>query len=179
MRFLLLLCLTIGPLLAQDVKLPPSLDRLEAKASEVVNITLDGDTLRLAAKFFSSDNPNDAKLKNLVAGLKGVYVRSFEFDKEGEYSPGDVDAIRSQVRGSGWSRLLGVLSKKGGETCEIYMKVEGDRAAGLVILAAEPKELTVVNIVGAVNLDDLSRIGGHFGIPQVDVRPGEKKPGKE
>ena len=55
MRFLLLLCLTIGPLLAQDVKLPASLDKLEARASEVVNITLDGDTLRLAARFFSSE----------------------------------------------------------------------------------------------------------------------------
>ena len=179
MRFLLLLCLTIGPLLAQDVRLPASLDRLEAKASEVVNITLDGDTLRLAGKFLSGDNPNDARVKNFVAGLKGIYVRSFEFSKEGEYSPDELDAIRSQVRGPGWSRLVGVLSKKDNQTCEIYMKVEGDRASGLVILAAEPKELTVVNIVGAVNLEDLSRMGGHFGIPQVDVRPGEKKAGKE
>jgi hypothetical protein len=179
MRFLLLLCLTIGPLLAQDLKLPASLNKLEAKASEVVNITLDGDTLRLAGKFLSGGKPDDVRVKNFLAGLKGIYVRSFEFNKEGEYSPDELDAIRSQVRGPGWSRLLGVLSKKDNETCEIYMKVEGDRAAGLVILAAEPKELTVVNIVGAVNLEDLSRMGGHFGIPQVEVQREDKKAGKE
>lgn len=179
MRFVLLLCLTMGPMLAQDVKLPASIDRLAAKASEVVDITLDGDLLHQAASFLSGADRDEAKIKNLVNGLRGVYVRSFEFEKEGEYSPAELDGIRSQLRGPGWSRVLGVIRKKGGENCEIYIKLEGGRAGGLVILAAEPKELTVVNIVGSVNLDNLSELGGHFGIPQVEVPHDAKKAGKD
>jgi len=45
---------------------------------------------------------------------------------------------------------------------------------GLVILSAEPKELTVVNIVGPINLDQLSDLGGHLGIPPVQM----EKPAK-
>jgi hypothetical protein len=179
MRFVLLLFLSMGPMLAQDVKLPASIDKLAAKASEVVDVTLDGDTLRLASKFLSGKNPDEVKVKNLVSGLKGIYVRSFEFDKEGEYSPDELDAIRSQLRGPGWSRLVGVISKKGHENCEVFIKVEGDKAGGLVILAAEPKELTVVNIVGSINLDDLSELGGHFGIPEVEMPRDRKKAGKD
>jgi hypothetical protein len=163
-------------MLAQDVKLPPSIEKLSAKASEVVDITLDNDMLRLASRFFSGKDPDEAKIKTLVGGLKGIYVRSFEFEKEGEYSPGDLDAIRSQLRGPGWSRMVGVISKKGGGNCEIYMKLEGDRAGGIVILAAEPKELTVVNIVGNIDLNELSELGGHFGVPQIEV---PKKAGKD
>jgi hypothetical protein len=39
----------------------------------------------------------------------------------------------------------------------------------LAIIATEPKQLTLVNIVGAIDLDTLSELGGHMGIPDVDV----------
>ncbi len=173
MRYALLFILVIGPLLAQDVKMPASIEKLAGRATEVVDVSLDGQLLKLAGRFLSTNDPDEAKVKNLVNGLKGVYVRSFEFEKEGEYSMADVEEIRHQLRGPGWSRMLGVTSKKSGDNAEIYMKLENDRVGGLVILCAEPKELTIVNIIGNISLDDLSSLGGHFGIPDVDVH---KKP---
>jgi hypothetical protein len=176
MKYALVLLFAIGPLLAQDVKLPPGIEKLAAKASEVVDVSLDGAMLRLAGRFLSSNDPDEAKAKNIVNGLKGIYVKSFEFEKEGEYSLSDLEEIRRQLRAPGWSRMVGVISKKGGENTEIYMRLDNDRIGGLVILAAEPKELTVVNIVGNISLDDLSSLGGHFGIPDVEVRKDHKKP---
>ena len=44
----------------------------------------------------------------------------------------------------------------------------------LWIIAAQPKELTVVNIVGSIDLDQLSKLGGQFGIPKIDVEPEKK-----
>lgn len=177
MKYILLLLFTIGPLAAQDVKLPASLDHLAAKAAEVVDVTLDGKMLEFAGKFLSSKDPDEAKAKGLLAGLKGIYVKSFEFEKEGEYSPADVEAIRSQLRAPAWSRIVGVVSKRGGENAEIFLKTgEGDHIGGLVILAAEPKELTVVSIVGQISLDDLSDLGGRFGVPELEVPHGAKKP---
>lgn len=179
MKNALLLLLAALPVAAQDVKIPPSLEKLAAKAAEVVDVTLDGPMLQVAGKFLSGKDPNEAKVKNLISGLKGIYVKSFEFDKEGEYTPADVEALRSQVRGPGWSRMVGVVSRKSGENAEIFMKLDGNKVGGLVILSAEPKELTVVNIVGDIDMDQLSELGGHFGVPQVDVHHDKKPAAKD
>ncbi len=176
MKYALVVFFAIGPLLAQDVKLPSGIDKLAAKATEVVDVSLDGPLLRLAGRFLSNNDPDEAKVKNIVNGLKGIYVKSFEFEKEGEYSPSELDEIRRQLRGPGWSRMVGVISKKGGDNAEIYMKLDDDHIGGLVILAAEPKQLTVVNIVGNISLDDLSALGGHFGVPDIDTGKDHKKP---
>ncbi len=178
MRALIVLLMLGLPGFGQDIKLPQSLDRLASKASETVDVTLDGSLLQLAGKFLSGAKADEAKVKNLITGLKGIYVKSFEFDKEGAYTPADVEAIRSQLRAPGWSRIVGVVSRRDGENAEIYVKPKGDRIGGLVILAAEPKELSIVNIVGTIDLDQLSDLGGQFGIPRMDVQRN-KKPAKD
>lgn len=177
MRAWAILLLLSLPVLAQDIKLPASLDKLASKAAESVEVTLDGALLQLAGKFLSSDKPDEAKVKHMISGLKGIYVRSFEFEKEGEYSPADVEAIRSQLRAPGWSRIVGVVSKGDHDNAEVFLKAEGDRVGGLVILAIEPKELTVVNIVGSIDLSQLSDLGGRFGIPKIELE--KKKPAKD
>lgn len=166
---LFLLALAPLPLLAQDIKMPADLDRLAAKAVETADVTLDGKLLQLAAKFLSSDKPDEARVKNLIGGLKGIYVRSFEFDKEGQYSPSDVESIRGQLHAPAWARIVGVVDRRSGENAEVYLKSDGDKVAGIVIVAAQPKELTIVNIVGSIDLDQLSDLGGQFGIPNVKL----------
>ena len=81
--------LTIGFLIcvtahgqALDLK---NLDKLSDKAKDVTDISLDGSLLKFAAKFLSNDDPDQAKVKKLVAELKGIYVRTYDFEKEGDY----------------------------------------------------------------------------------------------
>jgi len=154
------------PLWAQDVKIPMNLDKLAEHATETVDVTLDSSMLQLASRFLSKDDPDQMHVKQLVSKLKGVYVRSFEFDKDGQYSKGDVEAIRSQLKAPAWTRIVGVKSTKG-ETSEIYLKKNGDQVAGLVLINAEPKELTIVHIDGAIDPEELSELGGHMGIPKL------------
>jgi Domain of unknown function (DUF4252) len=152
----------------------PSLDKLAQKATESVDVTLDAPMLRLASAFLSSDDPDQARVKKLVAKLKGVYVRSFEFDREGQYSAADVEAVRSGLKGPGWARIVGVKSLKG-ENTEVYMKKDGDQVGGVVVIDAEPKELTVVDIDGPIDPEELSELGGHMGIPKLGKKAkGEK-----
>ena len=158
----------------QDVKIPANVERLAAKAVETVNVTVDGALLQLAGKFLSSTDPDQKKIKTLIGNLKGIYVRSFEFANEGEYSAADVDSLRSQLRSPEWSKMVTVSSKKGGDNVDVFFKMEKDKIAGLVVIAAEPKELTFVNIVGPIDLDQLSSLGGQFGIPKVDLKGPEK-----
>jgi hypothetical protein len=158
----------------QDVKIPANVERLAAKAVETVNVTVDGALLQLAGKFLSSTDPDQKKIKTLIGNLKGIYVRSFEFANEGEYSTADVDSLRSQLRSPEWSKMVTVSSKKGGDNVDVFFKMEKDKIAGLVVIAAQPKELTFVNIVGPIDLDQLSSLGGQFGIPKVDLKGPEK-----
>jgi hypothetical protein len=152
------------------------LDRLAARASSTVDVSLDGALLKLGAKFLSADDPDQAKVKRLVDGLKGIYVKTFEFEKEDEYSESDLTTIRSQLRASDWSRIVGVRSKRDGENVEVYIKIGGTGPGGLAVIAAEPKELTVVNIVGKIDLDQLSDIGGNFSIPKMDLEKSKPEP---
>ena len=49
-------CIALAPLGAQELKLPASLERLAAKASEVVDVTMDANLLQLASRFLSDKN---------------------------------------------------------------------------------------------------------------------------
>jgi hypothetical protein len=167
---LIALGLLAGLAPAQDVKW--NYDKLAAKASDTVEVSLSGGLLRLATKFLSDDDKDEAQVKKLVGGLKGIYVKSFEFKKPGDYSAADVDSFRTPLRAPDWERIVGVHSTEDGETVEVYIKNEGKNIGGLAIIATEPKQVTLVNIVGPIDLDSLSELGGHFGIPEVEV---EKK----
>jgi len=148
------------------------LNKLADKAAEVVEVTLDERLLQLAAKFLSSSNPAEAKVKEIVMGLKGVYVRVFEFDKPGEYSSSDLESIRSQLRPPGWHKIVGVISRRGGANVDVHLKYQGENIAGLAIIAADPSELTIVNIIGPIDLDKVRQLEGQFGIPKLNL---EKK----
>jgi hypothetical protein len=151
-------------------------DKLAARASSTVDVNLSGSLLRFATKFLSDDDKDEAKVKKMVGGLKGIYVKSFEFKKPGEYTAADVESFRAPLHAPDWERIVGVHSNDDGETVEVYIKSEGKGIGGLAIIAMEPKELTLVNIVGAIDLDSLSELGGHFGIPEgVEVEKDKKK----
>lgn len=170
-----LACIALAPLAAQDIKIPPSLDRLAVKASDVVDVTMDANLLQLASRFLSNKDSDDAKVKKLISGLKGIYVRSYEFEKTGEYQESDVEPIRAQLRNPAWSRIVGVRSQKSGENSEVYVKTGNNKIGGLVILSTEPKELTIVSIQGSIDPDQLNELGGHFGIPKVETSKDKDK----
>jgi hypothetical protein len=167
--------LMLAPLAAQEIKLPPGLG---ANSTETVEVTLDSNMLQLASKFLSDKESDEAQAKKLIGGLKSILVRSFEFDKPGQYSTADVEAIRSQFRGPGWSRIVGVDSKKEGENADVFVKSESGTVGGMAVIVAEAKQLTIVSIVGAIDPAQLSGLSGKFGIPKLDIGK-KKKPAKD
>jgi hypothetical protein len=161
------------PAFAQDARLHlDSLEKLSKKAASVNQVNLDGDMLQLASTFMGASNDPDAKqVKEIIKGLKGIYIKNFEFNEPNQYSSADVEEIRRQLAAPGWSKVVENREKSTGETNEIYLMKEENKIEGVVIVVAEPKELTVVNIVGRIDLDKLGALEGKFGIP------AEKKPG--
>jgi hypothetical protein len=150
-RIAFIALVALAPLGAQELKLPASLERLAAKASEVVDVTMDANLLQLASRFLSDKDKDDA------------------------------EPLRTQLHTPAWSRIVGVRSRKSGENSEVYLKTENGKIGGLAILVTEPKELTIVSIEGSIDPDQLSELGGHFGIPKVETDSQHKngKPGKD
>jgi len=93
----------------------------------------------------------------------------------GAYSAAEVEALRSQFHSPGWSRVVGVRSEREGDNVDVFFKLEDERMAGIVIISAEAKELTFVNIVGPIEVDQLADLGGEFGIPKLNTKTLEKR----
>jgi hypothetical protein len=160
---------------AQNPRIQTSqLDALAAKASQTVDVNIDERLMQLAARFLSSKDGDEAKVKEIVNGLKGIYVKSFEFENEGQYTEADLEVIRSQLRNSAWSRIVNVTSKREGSV-EVYLMRNGNQISGLAVLATDPKEITVVNIIGPVDLDKLTQLEGEFGIPDLEIERSKPK----
>ncbi|HEY2465698.1 MAG TPA: DUF4252 domain-containing protein [Steroidobacteraceae bacterium] len=155
---------------APDPKLAiPNFSALAQKATESVTITLDPGLLGLAAKFLDSGDPQEAATKEVLKGLQGIYVRSYTFDKDSAYQQSDIEAIRSQLAAPGWNRLVQTRSRKSRADVDIYIMVDHSQAIGLALIASEPRQFTIVNIVGAIDLEKLHKLEGQFGIPKLDV----------
>jgi len=154
------------------------LDFLAAKASQTVDVNIDERLMQLTARFLSTKDPDEAKVREIVNGLKGIYVKSFEFEHEGDYLPADIESIRSQLRNPAWSRIVNVNSKKDGSV-EVYLMTTGARVDGLAVLATDPKELTIVNIIGPVDLEKLTQLEGQFGVPELGIEQSKPKQKKD
>lgn len=164
-----------APLLAQTGRLDLRFDHLADQAEQTVDVNLEGAMLRLATQFLSSRDPDSRRIKEAVSGLTGIYVRSFEFDDRGVYSAADLQKVRSQLD-STWQRIVTVRSKHK-DNVEVFVRPGDKVARGIVIIAAEPTEFTVVQLVGDIDLEKLGDLNGEFGIPDIDieVRRSEKE----
>jgi hypothetical protein len=153
----------------------PDFEDLAKKASESVDITLDGDMLKSATSMMGGGghHSGDVDMAGLVGGLKAITVRSYNFDKPDMYSQKDVESVLAQVEAPGWKKVVSVRDKD--ERVEIHMRVNAEDG-GLLIVSEEARELTIVNIAGKISLDQLRQLQGHMGVPNMPGVIGEPSP---
>jgi len=161
-----------APSWAQPPKLPANLEKLAQKAKESAEVTLDGSLLKLAARFLSDKNADEAGAKKALNGIDAIYVRSFTFDHDTAYDEADLNELRSAYRGPDWSRIVGVRSLTSGDNADVFFKVSsGGLLGGVAVIAAGPRELTVVSISGNIDPAQLMDLGGEFHIPKLEFSP--------
>jgi len=152
---------------AQTLKLPASLDKLAAKAQEVADVNLDPAVLALANGSKSvpkSDQDASSAPHGPFDKIKGGFVRSYKFAHEGEYDLSDVDAVRSQLSQPGWACIVNVRNNKTGESAQVCFHATDGKPDGLAVIAAQPKELTIVNIVGTGDLNQIGAVEKEFHV---------------
>ena len=171
------------PAVAQNSQLPlpsPVEKELSAKASNVTEVTLGKNMLAFAAKFLDSKDRDNAATRHLIEGLDGIYVRDYEFDKEGQYSMEDIQKLRSYFETSDWSPIVREHDKKSGESTDVMMKIVNGETHGMFVLDVEPKELSIVLILGPVKIEDLHKLSGIGGLGSLgDIDTGSHGKNKE
>lgn len=167
----LLLLLTAASANAQDARLRfEKLNYLESKAADVVEVNIDGKLLETAKRVLTKTNEPDAKkIAQAISGLKGIYVRVFNFEKENEYNIADVDEIRAQLQTPGWEKLANARSKKNNQKIDVYTMFSGDLMSGVAVVISNSKSIALVNVVGSIDIDMLVELSGHFNIPKIDI----------
>lgn len=160
---------------AQDSRIQMGgLEHLVSKASQTVDVNIDERLMRMASRLFSDKDADEKEIKQLIAGIKGIYVKSFEFETDGQYTTADVESIRAQLRAPSWTRLMNFTSKKDGNL-EVYLLMNGEQVGGLAVVSTDDRELTVVNIVGPVDIEKLSKLEGQFGVPELGIESTKTK----
>jgi hypothetical protein len=139
---------------------------LAPHATERVEVNLDGVMLSMASKFIPDEDADAARVKRILGRLKGVYVHSYEFDRDGQYSSAELDTLRAQLRGPEWKNIVQSKNVSDGEDTRIYIKGTENTVEGLVVVSAERRELTVVSVVGSISPEDIRSLEGKLGIPK-------------
>jgi Domain of unknown function (DUF4252) len=128
-----------------------NLDALAAKAKQKAEVTLEGSMLTQALEKVPGN------VKGVTGNLSRLVVRHYEFDKPAQYTDADLDGIRKQVsNASGWSQVIS--TKEEHESVDIYMLNQNGKPGGFLLIAAEEKELTVVHVVGSIDLASLQEV---------------------
>jgi hypothetical protein len=140
----------------------PSFDSLQQKAVSSVNVTLGSFMLGLAGNLVEVQNKEAAELKKTLLGLKSVQVRSYRFNSDFIYSKSDVDAVRSQLTGPGWNRLVQTRDRDKNEAVDVYLAMDNHTITGVAIIVSDPREFTIVNVVGTVDLDQINKLRQTF-----------------
>lgn len=179
-KFALLLIVVLVPIAAKAQD-PARLrldrfNQLEERANEVIEVNIDGKLLDLSKRVLEKLKDKDAqKFSVAINGLKGIYVKFFNFEKENEYTTADYDDIRSQIQSPAWERMAGVRSKKKKQNIEVFTMFTGDKMSGLAVIISDAKTLGVVNIVGVIDIELLADLSEHFNIPKIEIERDNDK----
>jgi predicted nucleotidyltransferase len=110
-----------------------------------------------------------AAMKKTLRGLTAVKIRSYRFDSDFVYARADIDGVRSQLSGAGWSQLARVRDRKSNEDVDVYVALDGPTITGFAVIDSKPREFTIVNIVGKVDVAQVSKLQLQLGLPDVGV----------
>ena len=117
-------------------------------AAEVTEIDLDSSVLGFI------DLDSDSTTRDLISiRVKTFSIDSTDFDK---YKL-ELQQIDSQLSEGIWKRMVRVVNPD--EYTTISFCMDETIPAGLVILSIDQDEVTIVNMVGAINLDNLDLLG--------------------
>jgi hypothetical protein len=129
-------------------------DQFSKNSTDTTDVNLDKDTLALAGMGKHDDG--------IAKKMDFVSVHTFQYPREGDYSMSEVAKIRKRLDSGDWKHIVHETSTT--ESTDVCVKT-GDEGewSEMVVISAEPKELTFVHLKGHLSLSDLSKYSGGKG----------------
>jgi len=141
------------------------MDQLMPSAKgQFVEVNLNTAMLKFAAKLAARHEPDAAEL---VGNLKSIRVNVVGLDDANRASNVEkIEAVRRKLEGQGWTKMVTVREKDGGDNVDVHVMQRGEDAIdGLVVTVIDHKgEAVFVNIVGNINADQISKIADKYDI---------------
>jgi hypothetical protein len=114
-------------------------------ATESTEINLDPDSMQMVGS---------KKNGELARKMKTMVIRSYKYDKPGMYKMEDIEVYRKKLEDGSWKCSVRVREKN--ESTDICSRLGPDHETReMVILTAEPKEITFIHMSGQMSLDEL------------------------
>jgi len=131
------------------------LDKIAEKATSTTEIGMDEAMLKSTSSLLNDKKVEEGVAKKTVEGLKGFFLRSYEF-KKGDFKVDEIKPLMDQLKAPNWVRFL--RNKEDGEWTEIWWHVTNGAYDGMLLVAAENSELTVINALGISKPEDLAKL---------------------
>jgi hypothetical protein len=164
---------------AQGAYLKLDLGNLASKAQESVNISIDRTTVDWAMQALKPEGGDTEKVRELMKELEGITVQALEFGNDKaptvEELIGAARSVMQALDGPQWKPIINITEKNGQSTELVRVSLWKDPAGkigGLALLAIEPGEIVLVNLVGNVRLDQLNALAKALGHPGMFGRLG-------
>lgn len=154
-------CLALGLLAgcreAGELELPAFPEA--ARSSGAADVALGPFALWVTSGLMPGDDPEAAQVKRILNGLKWVRVRSYKLTPDSAFPEAQIAALRQQLSGPGWSRIVQTHDQRQGQDVEVYLAQDQHAVRGLAVLSRSPQEVTVVNVVGTIDPRDIKQLG--------------------
>jgi hypothetical protein len=98
----------------------------------------------------------------LLKGVASMRVSHYEFADDFVYSRSDLERVRAQLASRGWSSLARVRDRRNQQEIDICIALEKQKITGLAIVASEPREFTIINVVGQLDVDQVAALREKF-----------------
>jgi hypothetical protein len=160
--------LSVRPAAAQDLRNEAGyldLDGIDGWFEDEpwLEVNIRGALLRLVTEAARGEDP---ELTGILEKLKAIEVRGYpltpaQFDDIGQRT----GSLARELEDRGWETVVRVREDE--QRVNIFMMVEEDAIAGLVVMVLEPDDeegAVFVNIVGDINPEEIGRIGRQFNI---------------
>lgn len=138
-----------------------------SSSGEFVEVNLSGGLIKMAAQITQRHEPEVADLLHNIQAVR-VNVVGLGDDNRADVTK-RVGTIRSELESKGWERIVNAQQKS--EDVSVFLKTSNaDTVEGLVVTVVEgDKEAVLVNIVGNIKLDQISKIAD-----RLDIEPLKK-----
>jgi hypothetical protein len=144
---------------------PKGIEALRQSASSKTEFTLDHSMVVFAAKM----DPDNEDLQRVIAGVNAVSLHSYRFPPAWIYDSDALNSVREEYQAAGWKQLMNRREKDGGPgMTEVWVRLENNAISNAAVLQTKANEIKFVTVSGSISPLDLSRLGGHFGIPKLE-----------